>query len=143
MALTDSTRYHHQRHQSHRLHRWGRQRPLARRGLRNLFVEKAVAFIEDAGNRNQAANLSVLHSTIFTCPTAECTMGASEMGPRGDAIAQVDWMTGQIVQRLERLQIDDNTLTFLPATMAPCWMTICRSGRRITRRTPSGGALAG
>ena len=46
-------------------------------------------------------------------------VGASEMGPRGDAIAQVDWMTGQIVQTLERLQIDDNTLIIFTSDNGP------------------------
>ena len=89
----------------------------------DLFVEKAVAFIEDAGNRNQTADPFFLYFSFHDIHVPrlpnERFVGASEMGPRGDAIAQVDWMTGQIVQTLERLQIDDNTLIIFTSDNGP------------------------
>ncbi len=36
--------------------------------------------------------------------------GKSGMGPRGDAILQMDWMTDRIVDELKRLDLYDNTL---------------------------------
>ncbi len=44
---------------------------------------------------------------------------ASTMGPRGDAIAQLDWMTGQIVQELEKLGIADNTILIFTSDNGP------------------------
>ena len=35
---------------------------------------------------------------------------SSPMGPRGNAIAELDWCVGKIVQELERLKLIDNTL---------------------------------
>ena len=87
-----------------------------------ICSSKKLAFIEDAGNRNQAADPFFLyfsfHDNVPRLPN-ERFVGASEMGPRGDAIAQVDWMTGQIVQTLERLQIDDNTLIIFTSDNGP------------------------
>jgi arylsulfatase A-like enzyme len=45
--------------------------------------------------------------------------GASTMGPRGDAIAQVDWMVGEIVAELESLGIADNTLLIFTSDNGP------------------------
>lgn len=36
-------------------------------------------------------------------------MGATEMGPMGDVIVQVDWVTGQLVEYLEKLGLSENT----------------------------------
>lgn len=36
--------------------------------------------------------------------------GKTEMGVRGDAIVQMDWITGQVVNHLKRLDLLDNTL---------------------------------
>ncbi len=43
----------------------------------------------------------------------------SEMGLRGDAIVQFDWSVGQIMQTLEELGIDDNTLIILSSDNGP------------------------
>ena len=45
--------------------------------------------------------------------------GASTMGPRGDAIAQLDWITGQIVKELETLGIADNTILIFTSDNGP------------------------
>ena len=86
----------------------------------DLFVEKAVAFIEDAGS--SPADPFFLYFSFHDIHVPRLRMSAlwvHEMGPRGDAIAQVDWMTGQIVQTLERLQIDDNTLIIFTSDNGP------------------------
>lgn len=36
--------------------------------------------------------------------------GATNMGKRGDAIVQMDWITGQVVNHLEKLNLLDNTI---------------------------------
>ena len=45
--------------------------------------------------------------------------GKSAMGPRGDAIAQADWMTGEIVKALESLGIVDDTLLIFTSDNGP------------------------
>ena len=45
--------------------------------------------------------------------------GKSQMGLRGDAIAQFDWSVGQLLQELERAGIADNTLIILSSDNGP------------------------
>lgn len=45
--------------------------------------------------------------------------GKSTMGPRGDAIAQVDWMVGEIIAELESLGIMDRTLVIFTSDNGP------------------------
>lgn len=45
--------------------------------------------------------------------------GATNMGVRGDAIAQFDWTVGALVSELERLGIADNTLIVLTSDNGP------------------------
>ncbi|WP_298319446.1 sulfatase-like hydrolase/transferase [uncultured Aquimarina sp.] len=45
--------------------------------------------------------------------------GKSDMGPRGDAIAQVDFVVGEIVKKVESLGIADNTLIIFTSDNGP------------------------
>ena len=45
--------------------------------------------------------------------------GKSSMGPRGDAIVQVDYVVGEIVKELERLHLDKNTLIIFTSDNGP------------------------
>ena len=45
--------------------------------------------------------------------------GKSTMGPRGDAIAQTDWIVGALVSELEELGIDDHTLLIFTSDNGP------------------------
>lgn len=46
-------------------------------------------------------------------------VGKSEMGPRGDAIAQMDWVTGELIKTLEELGIAENTLVIFTSDNGP------------------------
>ncbi len=45
--------------------------------------------------------------------------GKSSMGPRGDAITQVDWMTGEIVKKLDNLGLLENTIIVFTSDNGP------------------------
>jgi arylsulfatase A-like enzyme len=45
--------------------------------------------------------------------------GATEMGPRGDAIVQFDWCVGQLTNVLAELGLSDNTLLILTSDNGP------------------------
>src|SRR5262249_15913252 len=45
--------------------------------------------------------------------------GKTEMGPRGDAIAEFDWSVGQLLDALERLGLMRNTLVVLSSDNGP------------------------
>ncbi|WP_106827939.1 sulfatase family protein [Parabacteroides pacaensis] len=46
-------------------------------------------------------------------------VGKTEMGPRGDAIAQFDWCVGEILSTLDSLGLADNTLVILSSDNGP------------------------
>ncbi len=46
-------------------------------------------------------------------------IGKSTMGVRGDAIAQMDWITGEIINELEHLGIDKNTMFIFTSDNGP------------------------
>lgn len=46
-------------------------------------------------------------------------VGKSSMGPRGDAIAQVDWCVGELVGLLEKLGLSENTLVIFTSDNGP------------------------
>ncbi len=45
--------------------------------------------------------------------------GATNMGPRGDAIVQMDYITGELMKHLEKLNIADNTLIVFSSDNGP------------------------
>jgi len=45
--------------------------------------------------------------------------GKSGMGPRGDAILQLDWCVGQLLHTLDSLQLSDNTLVIFSSDNGP------------------------
>ena len=46
-------------------------------------------------------------------------MGATDLGPYGDVIVQMDWVTGQLVEYLEKLGLDQNTLVIFTSDNGP------------------------
>jgi arylsulfatase A len=46
-------------------------------------------------------------------------MGATDLGPYGDVIVQMDWVTGQLVEYLEKLGLDQNTLIIFTSDNGP------------------------
>ncbi len=46
-------------------------------------------------------------------------VGTTSMGPRGDAIAQVDWTVGEIVGQLEAMDLSENTLILFTSDNGP------------------------
>ena len=45
--------------------------------------------------------------------------GKTGMGPRGDAIIQLDWCTGEIIKTLDRLNLTDNTIVIFTSDNGP------------------------
>jgi arylsulfatase A-like enzyme len=46
-------------------------------------------------------------------------VGATTMGPRGDDIVQMDWMTGEVMKTLKELGIEKNTLVIFSSDNGP------------------------
>jgi arylsulfatase A-like enzyme len=84
----------------------------------DVFTTKAVQFIR--ANQDQPFFLfhsfHDIHVPRLPNPRFE---GMSSMGPRGDAIAQVDWMVGEVIRELESLGLTENTLVIFTSDNGP------------------------
>lgn len=83
-----------------------------------LFTEKAVKFI-DQNKNNPFFLFFSFHDIHVPRLPHEQFKGKSKMGPRGDAIVQMDWMTGQIVNKLKELGLEENTLILFTSDNGP------------------------
>jgi arylsulfatase A-like enzyme len=86
--------------------------------MADTLTNKAVAFLE----RNRARPFFLYFSThdihVPRVPHRRF-VGATPMGPRGDAIAELDWCVGKVMDTLERLKLTRNTLFVLTSDNGP------------------------
>ncbi len=77
--------------------------------LTGRYVDRAVRFLRDAGDRPFFLYLAHLyvHLPIYA---EERFHVESRNGPYGAAVASIDWATGAILDELQRLGLDDQTL---------------------------------
>ncbi|WP_298239006.1 arylsulfatase [uncultured Algibacter sp.] len=82
------------------------------------LVEKSKAFINT--NKNQPFFLYLAYHDIHVPRSPNKRfLGKSDMGLRGDAIAQMDWCTGEVVNYLEELGLDKNTIVVFTSDNGP------------------------
>ncbi len=88
--------------------------------LTTWYTERAVKFIE--ANRDRPFFLYVAHSMphvpLFVSSKFQ---GKSPRGLYGDVIMEIDWSVGQILEALERLQLDEHTLVIFTSDNGP-WL---------------------
>ncbi len=86
--------------------------------LAYVFTDRAEQFIED--NRQRPFFLYFCLSDIHV-PRMPGTpfKGKSGLGYRGDAILQMDWTVGRIMQKLKSLGLDKNTLVLFTSDNGP------------------------
>ena len=84
----------------------------------DTLVAKSLQFIRN--NRDHAFFLFLSTVDIHVPRTPnERFAGTSGMGPRGDAIAELDWMVGEIQTTLEQLGLTNNTLILFTSDNGP------------------------
>jgi arylsulfatase A len=84
----------------------------------DVLTGKAIKFIED--NRTGPFFLYLAFHDIHVPRSPNPRfVGKSSMGPRGDAIVQLDWCTGQIIKKLEELGLEKNTLVIFTSDNGP------------------------
>jgi arylsulfatase A-like enzyme len=86
--------------------------------LAYAFTDKAEQFLEE--NRRRPFFLFFALSDIHV-PRMPATMfkGKSGLGYRGDAILEMDWMVGRIVDKLKALGLEKNTLVIFSSDNGP------------------------
>lgn len=97
-----------------------------------VFLEKTLGFI--TAHRERHADqpffavlcTQIAHAPVLPAPPFN---GATEAGPRGDFVRELDYLTGRLLDAVAGLGIDDNTLVLLnsdngPETVHTDWMRI-------------------
>lgn len=85
--------------------------PVERNGLTKRYTEATLDWIEK--NKDDPFFLylpQAMPGSTSTPFSSEQFRGKSNNGPWGDSIEELDWSTGEIMRKLEELEIDDNTL---------------------------------
>jgi arylsulfatase A-like enzyme len=83
-----------------------------------MFTQKANDFIE-SNKDNPFFLFFSFHDIHVPRLPHERFQGKSTMGPRGDAIIQMDWMTGEIMNKLRELGLEENTLVIFTSDNGP------------------------
>ncbi len=82
------------------------------------LTQKATAFINE-NKANPFFLYLAFHDIHVPRQPNEKFAGASTMGARGDAIAQMDWCVGEVVKHLEELGLAQNTLILFSSDNGP------------------------
>ena len=84
----------------------------------DVFTRRAIAFVEQ--NRAKPFFLYfALHEPHVPRVPHPRFVGATGMGPRGDAIAQLDWSVGELLAALDRLNLTRNTIVLFTSDNGP------------------------
>ena len=86
--------------------------------MADVFTRKAVGFIEQHRARPFFLFFALHDPHVPRTPHPRF-VGATTLGPRGDAIAQLDWSVGEILSALDRLKLATNTLVLFTSDNGP------------------------
>ncbi len=77
-----------------------------------VIAEKSCAFIEKSKDKPFFLFMATHNIHVPRVPNAKFK-GKSDCGVRGDAIVEFDWMVGQVLDKLDKLGLAENTLVVL------------------------------
>jgi arylsulfatase A-like enzyme len=86
--------------------------------MADTFTGKAVSFIESHRNGPFFLYFATHDPHVPRVPHPRFA-GKTTMGPRGDAIVEADWSTGEILRTLDRLNLARNTLVIFTSDNGP------------------------
>ncbi len=84
----------------------------------NVLTAKANKFITENKDKPFFLYFSLPDIHVPRAPNAKF-VGSTKMGPRGDDIVQMDWMTGEIVKKLKELGLEENTIIVFSSDNGP------------------------
>jgi arylsulfatase A len=92
------------------------------RYITRRYTEEALKFIDQ--NKDNLFFLYVAHNMPHVpIYASEDFLGKSERGLYGDVVQELDWSVGQILKRLEQLNLIDNTLVIFSSDNGP-WLVM-------------------
>lgn len=94
--------------------------PVEQSSLTQDYTREALQFIEANADRPFFLYLShtAVHEPLFA---GEAFQGSSEGGLYGDGVEELDWSTGQVLDKLGELGLDQNTLVMFSSDNGPWW----------------------
>ncbi|XP_067297526.1 steryl-sulfatase [Pseudorasbora parva] len=94
------------------------EQPYTSENLTQRMTSEAIEYLERNSERPFLLFFSFLqvHTGLFASPLFR---GKSQHGLYGDAVMEVDWSVGQIMQTLERLNLKQNTLVYMTSDQGP------------------------
>ena len=102
------------------------EKPADQTTLTRRYTEEAVKFIKD--NKSRPFFLYLAHTfphvPLFASPEFK---GASRSGPYGDAVEEVDWSVGQVLDALRNEGVAERTLVIFTSDNGP-WLTMGDQG---------------
>ena len=84
----------------------------------DVFTQRAVKFIEQNKEKPFFLYFSTHEPHVPRVPHPRF-VGKTEMGPRGDVIAQFDWSVGEVLATLDKHKLADNTMVILTSDNGP------------------------
>ena len=84
----------------------------------SVFGKKAKQFVREHRDEPFFLYYSLPHIHVPRVPNRKY-VGTTKMGPRGDVIAEMDGMVGEILQTLKDLKLDKNTLVIFSSDNGP------------------------
>ncbi|MEM8955881.1 MAG: sulfatase-like hydrolase/transferase [Verrucomicrobiota bacterium] len=88
--------------------------------LTERYTEMALDYITEQAKADQRFFLFLSHMSVHEpVSPGDDWKGTSDNGKYGDAVQQLDWSTGEILQRLRDLGIDRDTLVFYTSDNGP------------------------
>lgn len=102
------------------------ERPADQNTLTQRYTNEAIEFIRRSANQPFFLYLahSMVHVPLFASPEFR---GKSLRGLYGDATEEIDWSTGQILNTLRELGLDERTLVVFTSDNGP-WLTYKQQG---------------
>ncbi len=87
--------------------------------MADVFTRKAVAFIEAQQGPSRSSSTSPRTTSTSRACRTRASPARAAMGPRGDAIVELDWSVGEVLEALDRLKLADNTLVIFTSDNGP------------------------
>lgn len=86
--------------------------------LADVLTNRAINFIEKESSQPFFLYMATHDIHVPTVPNSRF-VGKSGMGPRGDAILQLDWTVGEIMKALDSLKLTNNTIVIFTSDNGP------------------------
>ena len=102
------------------------ERPVNQRTLTKRYLDESLKFIEDNSDKNFFLYLahSMPHVPLFASKTFE---GKSNAGSYGDVIEEIDYGVGEIINKIKKLGLSENTIIVFTSENGP-WLEMGEEG---------------